>query len=228
MERQRREEELKGRSSKKGQDAEQSLLSRATSPQPDGPTAGGSLKSMKDKPSPQDKETPEVSGLKTAGPEGEITAGYLMKKSAKTNGWSRRWFVLNEKTGKLGYTKKQEERNFRGTITLEECTIEEIPEDEVEKSKSSKDKKANGPDSKGPGLVFKITCKVPYKTVLKAHNALVLKAESVVDKNEWINKLQKVIQARGGQVGSVSMRQSLSEGSLVSHSWAAFLTFPLP
>ncbi|XP_010458366.1 PREDICTED: dynamin-2A [Camelina sativa] len=214
MERQRREEELKGRSSKKGQDAEQSLLSRATSPQPDGPTAGGSLKSLKDKLSPQDKETPEVSGLKTAGPEGEITAGYLMKKSAKTNGWSRRWFVLNEKTGKLGYTKKQEERNFRGTITLEECTIEEIPEDEVEKSKSSKDKKANGPDSKGPGLVFKITCKVPYKTVLKAHNALVLKAESVVDKNEWINKLQKVIQARGGQVGSVSMRQSLSEGSL--------------
>ncbi|CAH2038399.1 unnamed protein product, partial [Thlaspi arvense] len=214
MERQRREEELKGRSSKKGQDAEQSLLSRASSPQPDGPMAGGSMKSMKDKPSPQDKETPEVSGLKTAGPEGEITAGYLMKKSAKTNGWSRRWFVLNEKTGKLGYTKKQEERNFRGTITLEECTIEEIPEEEVEKSKSSKDKKANGPDSKGPGLVFKITCKVPYKTVLKAHNALVLKAESVVDKNEWINKLQKVIQARGGQVGNVSMRQSFSEGSL--------------
>ncbi|CAN6884528.1 unnamed protein product [Brassica oleracea] len=209
MERQRREDELKGRSSKKGPDAEQSLLSRAASPQPD-----GSMKSMKDKPSPQDKETPEVSGLKTAGPEGEITAGYLMKKSAKTNGWSRRWFVLNEKTGKLGYTKKQEERNFRGTVTLEECTIEEIPEEEVEKSKSSKDKKANGPDPKGPGLIFKITCKVPYKTVLKAHNSLVLKAESAVDKNEWINKLQKVIQARGGQVGNIPMRQSFSEGSL--------------
>ncbi|KAL1218218.1 Dynamin-2B [Cardamine amara subsp. amara] len=220
MERQRREEELKGRSSKKGQDAEQSLLNRATSPQPDGPSTGGSLKSLRDKFIPQDKdkekdkETPEVSGLKTAGPEGEITAGYLMKKSAKTNGWSRRWFVLNEKTGKLGYTKKQEERNFRGTVTLEECSIEEISDDEGEKSKSSKDKKSNGPDSKGPGLVFKITCRVPYKTVLKAHNALVLKAESMVDKNEWINKLQKVIQARGGQVGGASMRQSLSEGSL--------------
>ncbi|CAA7047469.1 unnamed protein product [Microthlaspi erraticum] len=220
MERQRREEELKGRSSKKGQDAEQSMLNRATSPQPDGPSTGGSLKSLRDKLMPQDKdkdkdkETPEVSGLKTAGPEGEITAGYLMKKSAKTNGWSRRWFVLNEKTGKLGYTKKQEERNFRGTVTLEECSIEEIPDEEAEKSKSSKDKKSNGPDSKGPGLVFKITCRVPYKTVLKAHNALVLKAESMVDKNEWINKLQKVIQARGGQVGNISMRQSLSEGSL--------------
>lgn len=51
-----------------------------------------------------------------------------------------------------------------------------------------------------------------------AHNALVLKAESMVDKNEWINKLKKVIQARGGQVGGASMRQSLSEGSLVSHT----------
>ena len=106
-------------------------------------------------------------------------AGFILKKSAKTNGWSRRWFVLNEKTGKvckigskpaklkltctnwgsmisrhvnscdiihlviadvatsinvivicriyfdlsfilqLGYTKKQEERHFRGVITLE-------------------------------------------------------------------------------------------------------------
>ncbi|KAG2262179.1 hypothetical protein Bca4012_013165 [Brassica carinata] len=220
MERQRREDELKGRSSKKGQDAEQSLLNRASSPQPEGSSTGGSLKSLKDKFLPQDKdkdkdkETPEVSGLKTAGPEGEITAGYLMKKSAKTNGWGRRWFVLNEKTGKLGYTKKQEERNFRGTVTLEECSIEEISDDDGEKSKSSKDKKSNGPDSKGSGLVFKITCRVPYKTVLKAHNALILKAESMVDKNEWINKLQKVIQARGGQVGGASMRQSLSEGSL--------------
>lgn len=40
----------------------------------------------------------------------------------------------------------------------------------------------------------------------------------MVDKNEWINKLQKVIRARGGQVGGASMRHSLSEGSLVSHT----------
>lgn len=57
------------------------LVNQATSPQPDGPSTGGSLKSLRDKFIPQDKdkdkdkETPEVSGLKTAGPEGEITAG---------------------------------------------------------------------------------------------------------------------------------------------------------
>ncbi|ESR55005.1 hypothetical protein CICLE_v10018754mg [Citrus x clementina] len=168
MERQRREEEVKTRSSKKANEAEQAILNRATSPQTGGQQTGGSLKAMKDKSSQAEKEANEASALKTAGPEGEITAGFLLKKSAKTNGWSKRWFVLNEKTGKLGYTKKQEERHFRGVIALEECNIEEIPEEEEPPAKSSKDKKANGPDSgKAPSLVFKITSKIPYKTVLK-------------------------------------------------------------
>ncbi|KAL8485844.1 hypothetical protein ACS0TY_027947 [Phlomoides rotata] len=222
MDRQRREEELKGRSSKKGSEAEQSLLNRATSPQ-----TGGSIKSMKDSKSnaqdkDKDKDVQEGSALKTAGPEGEITAGFLLKRSAKTNGWSRRWFVLNEKTGKLGYTKKQEERHFRGVITLEECNLEEVSEDEEAPPppppKSSKDKKANGPDAgKGPSLLFKLTSRVPYKTVLKAHSAVVLKAESVTDKTEWLNRLRKVISSKGGQVKGDSgptLRQSLSDGSL--------------
>ncbi|KAM1381514.1 hypothetical protein PS2_033673 [Malus domestica] len=222
MERQRREEEVKNRSSKKGQEAEQSIMNRATSPQTGGEQAGGSMKSMKDKDkSGKDgKEVQEATGLKTAGPEGEITAGFLYKKSAKTNGWSKRWFVLNEKTGKLGYTKKQEERHFRGVITLEECNIEEASdEDEPPPSKSSKDKKSNGPE-KSPSLVFKITSKVPYKTVLKAHSAVVLKAETVADKLEWINKIGKVIQPSKGLMrgasteGGPTMRQSLSDGSL--------------
>ncbi|XP_030502186.2 dynamin-2A-like [Cannabis sativa] len=220
MERQRREEELKTRSSKKGQDAEQGILNRATSPQTGGPQAGGSLKTLKDKSDKSEKDAPEASGLKTAGPEGEITAGFLLKKSAKTNGWSKRWFVLNEKTGKLGYTKKQEERHFRGVITLEECNVEEASEEEDQPpSKSSKDKKANGPDSGKGSLVFKITSKVPYKTVLKAHSAVILKAESMSDKVEWINKIRNVIQpSRGGRGlsndGGPTMRQSLSDGSL--------------
>ncbi|OAY23841.1 dynamin-2A [Manihot esculenta] len=217
MERQRREEELKNRSSKKGHEAEQAILNRATSPQ-----TGGNLKSMKEKSNQSEKEVQEASGLKTAGPEGEITAGFLSKKSAKNDGWSKRWFVLNEKTGKLGYTKKQEERIFRGVITLEECNIEEVPDDGEPPAKSSKDKKANGPASTAPSLVFKITSKVPYKTVLKAHSAVVLKAETMADKVEWINKISKIAQSSKGQIrnaspegGSTStLRQSLSDGSL--------------
>ncbi|KAA8528048.1 hypothetical protein F0562_035083 [Nyssa sinensis] len=221
MERQRREEELKTRSSKKGHEAEQTILNRTTSPQTGGRQTGGTLKSMKEKSNQPEKDVQEGSALKTAGPDGEITAGFLLKKSAKTNGWSRRWFVLNEKNGKLGYTEKQEERHFRGVITLEECNIEEVSDEEEPTPKSSKDKRTNGPDpGKVPSLVFKITSKVPYKTVLKTHSSVVLKAESMADKVEWLNKLSNVIQpSKGGQIkgasseGGLSMRQSLSDGS---------------
>ncbi|KAG0472148.1 hypothetical protein HPP92_016694 [Vanilla planifolia] len=220
MDRQRREEELKNRSSKKAQETEQALLNRATSPQPGSQQPSGSLKSIKDKSSSdKDKDSKDSSSLQVAGPEGEITAGFLLKRSAKTNGWSRRWFVLNEKSGKLGYTKKQEERHFRGVITLEECNIDEASEEE-EAPKNSKDsKKANGPDSKGSGLVFKITSKVPYKTVLKAHSAVVLKAESMSDKTEWVNKIKSVAYKGAHPKGAANsdvgpMRQSHSDGSL--------------
>ncbi|KAF6141495.1 hypothetical protein GIB67_000876 [Kingdonia uniflora] len=222
MDRQRREEEQKGRTSRKGHEAEQAVLNRATSPQTGSQQTGGTLKQLKDKISPPEKDTQEGSALKTVGPSGEITAGFLLKKSSKTNGWSRRWFVLNEKSGKLGYTKKQEERNMRGVITLEECNVEEIP-DEEPPSKGSKDKKGNASDSgKVPNLMFKITSKVPYKTVLKAHNAVLLKAESVADKVEWVSKIRNVIQPSMGAQGKsgsstdagLPMRQSLSDGSL--------------
>ncbi|TXG53655.1 hypothetical protein EZV62_018911 [Acer yangbiense] len=215
MDRQRREEELKNRSSKKAVEAEQSLLNRATSPQPSAQESGGSLKSMKEKSSQEDKDVKEGPILKTAGASGEITAGFLLKKSEKTNGWSKRWFVLNEKSGKLGYTKKQEERHFRGVITLEECNVEEILDEEDTSSKSSKDKKNK---EKGPSLIFKITSKVPYKTVLKAHSFVLLKAETVAEKLEWINKLRNIIQPFKGGEGKgepgVPMRQSHSDGSL--------------
>lgn len=48
----------------------------------------------------------------------------------------------------------------------QECHIEEIADEEEAPPKNSKDKKSNGPD-KGPSLAFKLTSKVPYKTVLK-------------------------------------------------------------
>ncbi|KAJ6348719.1 hypothetical protein OIU77_006321 [Salix suchowensis] len=64
MERQRREEELKNRSSKKGNDAEQAILNRATSPQTGGQQTGGSLKSMREKSNQADKEVQEASGFK--------------------------------------------------------------------------------------------------------------------------------------------------------------------
>lgn len=50
-------------------------LSQATSPQTGFQQSGGGLKSMKDKRNQQDKVSQEGPILKTAGAEGELTAG---------------------------------------------------------------------------------------------------------------------------------------------------------
>jgi dynamin GTPase len=71
----------------------------------------------------------------------------------------------------FAYTKTPEERNFRGVINLEECTIEDGDDDDAPATTkaSSKDKaSSNGPNtSDAAGLVFKISHKVAYKTLLK-------------------------------------------------------------
>ncbi|KAK7281365.1 hypothetical protein RIF29_09297 [Crotalaria pallida] len=56
--------------------------------------------------------------------------------------------------------------NLKLACQKEECNIEEVTEEDPP-SKSSKDKKSNGPYSGKVNLVFKITSRVPYKTVLK-------------------------------------------------------------
>ncbi|RRT62896.1 hypothetical protein B296_00043109, partial [Ensete ventricosum] len=109
----------------------------------------------------------------------------------------------------------------RSTIyTLQECNLEEVT-DEDDPPKSSKDsKKAKGPE-KGPSLIFKLTSKVAYKTVLKAHSAVVLKAENMADKVEWMNKIRNMTGPSKGVPDSVAtptIRQSRSDGSLVSLS----------
>ncbi|KAJ1268475.1 hypothetical protein BS78_07G138300 [Paspalum vaginatum] len=203
MERQHQEDELKNRPTRKGQDPDQN---RDTSPQNN--SHQGAI-----------KHAPNIQVL---GPAGEIIAGFLFKKSAKGNDWSKRWFVLNEKSGKLGYTKKQEERHFRGVINLEDCNLEEVIDDE-DPPRSSKDSKRTkmldlGKDS---SLMFKITHKIAYKNVLKAHNAVILKAESMSDKTEWVTKIKSIADPKGlsakkpnGSEGGVPMKQSHSDASL--------------
>lgn len=54
---------------------------------------------------------------------------------------------------------------------------------------------------------------------IAAQSTVILKAETLAEKTEWLNKLKNVISSKGGQViadSSTPMRQSSSEGTLVS------------
>lgn len=128
---------------------------------------------------------------------------------------------------------------------LQECNLEEVL-DEEDPTRSLKDpKKPNVPDIGTPGLIFKITHKVAYKNVLKgtfksvliytrlfhffvftcslitvaAHKAIILKAESMAEKTEWVTKIRSIVDQKGASATSgLPMRQSHSDGSLMSTS----------
>ena len=56
-----------------------------------------------------------------------------------------------------------------------------------------------------------------------AHSAVVLKAESIADKVEWVNKIKAVSQSKGGSFKAPNteggpLKQSQPDGSMVSSS----------
>jgi dynamin GTPase len=109
LDRVRRDDDQKNRGSKKAQDAEQSLLSKATAPVSlNG--SGGNLKAMKGEAAQAEKDSNKdvPSTLQIVG---DNSAGYLLKKSAKKDEWSKRWFVLNERNNRVS-----QQNNFSSTL----------------------------------------------------------------------------------------------------------------
>ncbi|KAH9549389.1 hypothetical protein CY35_10G016700 [Sphagnum magellanicum] len=230
LDRLRRDDDQRNQGSKKAQDAEQSLLNKATSAPLSSNGSGGNLKAMKGQAAQAEKDSNEETVPSSLQIVGDNSAGYLLKKSSKKDDWIKRWFVLNERTNRLGYTKKPEEKSFRGVIALEECILEDGLEKEngaeeaaAPASKSwSKSKKtsANGTDKEnlGDNLAFRISHKVSYKTVLKAHHSLVLKADNMAEKMEWMAKLRGCIESpkNDSSTKSGSMKESKSTDNVAA------------
>jgi hypothetical protein len=62
-----------------------------------------------------------------------------------------------------------------------------------------------------------------------AHNAVVLKAETIIDKTEWVTKIKSIIDSKESATkrpnaleDGLPMRQSPSDGSLVSCNMSCF------
>ncbi|GAQ87226.1 Dynamin related protein [Klebsormidium nitens] len=204
---------------------EQSLLSkitgrRSTSEKAAEAGKGASLKEQKEaassKSTPPTTPTKEANNTQTGFVSGqEMIAGYLWKKSSDSNSWSKRWFVLNGKIGRLAYMKKPEDKYFRGVVKLEECIVEELVdrEDLLDGPESSG---STGPEPGKDGkptrqvlksssslgqaqtLAFRITNKTPYKSVVKVHNSLLLRAENAAEKQEWVSKMRAVAARASG------------------------------
>lgn len=217
MDRLRREDDGKGLQIKKAQDAEQSLLSKATAPT----NIGGNLKAMKS----EDAKKEVSDAPSTLQIVGDNVAGYLLKQS-DNNEWNKRWFVLNEKTCKLAYTKKSEDRTFRGVINLEECVLEDGPGNkengpEDSNPKSSKSKKSDGAAEKEDStakLIFSVSHKEAYKAILKASHPLVVRADNMAEKLDWMSRIRACIEGKGGSSQDRVRSSKDSDNSVTTRS----------
>lgn len=109
-------------------------------------------------------------------------AGFLWKVGSK-GGWTKRWFALSDKTARLYYVKKPDETKPRGVIPLDECNVEDIVSpDEFPKITPTAGDPLRGSAAQSAdamnALVFKLTNKVAYKTVVKVHHNLILRADT--------------------------------------------------
>eukprot|EP00897_Mesotaenium_endlicherianum_P008361 jgi/Mesen1/7553/ME000392S06821 len=151
--------------------------------------AMSSLRGKKDPPPPPPEPAKEL-------------AGFLWKVSSK-NGWSKRWFALSDKTARLYYVKKPDEKAPRGVIPLEDCVVEDVvaPDDYPTIPASSDPLRGAQPQNAQTmqSLVFKLSNKVPYKTVVKVHHNLILRAENMQDKAQWVQRIRLLTKAGATQ-----------------------------
>jgi dynamin GTPase len=112
---------------------------------------------------------------------------------------------------------------------VQECILDEGPEkengaEEASVAKSlSKSKKSSVirtvNEDPGDDLVFQVSHKVSYKTVLKAQHSLILKASNMVEKLEWIAKLRGCIELpKDSYMKSGSVKESKSSGNIAALS----------
>jgi hypothetical protein len=88
----------------------------------------------------------------------------------------------------------------------------------VKEQKSSVIMTVNNKDP-GDDLVFQVSHKVSYKTVLKARHSLILKASNMVEKLEWIAKLRGCIELpKDSSMKSGSVKESKSSGNIAALS----------
>lgn len=148
-------------------------------------------------------------------PPPQELAGFLWKVSSK-GGWSKRWFALSDKTARLYYVKKPDEKTPRGVLQLNESVVDDIvsPDEYPVITGTSDPLRGNNAQNTATlqALVFKISNKVPYKNVVKAHQNLILRAENMVEKQQWVLRLRALSKVEKEDESQKEKEAPVSEG----------------
>ena len=118
--------------------------------------------------------------------------GAASKEPPSSWRWQRRFFILSDSQKMLYYFKSPEDvpkpNGLRGQISLADCIVEDVDEKGVPKGPSGA---ASTSTSDRSQWMMRIRHKDPRQSALKEHVTLLLKAESLQSKLDWLARIKK-------------------------------------
>lgn len=106
--------------------------------------------------------------------------------------WQRRFFILSDSQKMLYYFKSPEDvpkpNGLRGQINLADCIVEDVDEKGIPKGPSGPPSSSTNDRSQ---WMMRIRHKDPRQSALKEHVTLLLKAESLQSKLDWLARIKK-------------------------------------
>lgn len=118
--------------------------------------------------------------------------GAATKEPPSSWRWQRRFFILSDSQKTLFYFKAPEDvpkpNGLRGQINLSDCIVEDLDEKGVPKGPSGPPSSSTSDRSQ---WMMRIRHKDPRQSALKEHVTLLLKAESLQSKVDWLARMKK-------------------------------------
>ena len=133
-------------------------------------------------------------GKKKGLPKASNKEGFLMKRGGSRKNWKKRWFVL--KNGDISFFESNSDKEPKGSFHLLGCQIQDVDTDEIFPEFEKENRSAapvSDVDEKTKHLAFQIFAS-DGSIMFRNHQQLCLYAETVEEKNEWIQAVSDAIE----------------------------------
>lgn len=115
----------------------------------------------------------------------------LAKSMPSALSWQRRFFILSDSQKMLYYFKGPDDvpkpNGLRGQVNIGECLIDDLDDKGQPRNPGS----APPSSSDKAHWMMRLRHKDPRQSVVKDHNSMILRADSLQAKNEWLVRLRK-------------------------------------
>uniref|UniRef100_A0A7S0WQI3 Dynamin GTPase n=1 Tax=Chlamydomonas leiostraca TaxID=1034604 RepID=A0A7S0WQI3_9CHLO len=137
--------------------------------------------------------------------------------------WQKRFFIFSDTQRMLYYFKSsddvQKQGQARGMVNLAECAVEDL--DDRGNPRGNASAIPPNPADKSQ-LMIRIRHKDPRQSAIKDHNAIILRAESLETKMQWLARLRRAAEPRKPAAAAAGKDGSIAGGQQGAPAFSSF------